>query len=155
MFAKRLSAGLPTPQQKQPRVCLDLDPVCLDLIDGEPEGAPVLAATASSSLAAPAEAEAEHDFPHIGDRAAGRFYLLTAVTQRQPAAGRLAPDEVAREGLCRRVQQAYRIAFPADHKCYSGPSHGKVVRELHRNSPALEVRTPHLHAALEFPAEHG
>ena len=99
------------------------------------------------------ECPVDGELPLPNLRAAGKFYLWSAVTERGPPRYRT-PDEIGREGLYRAIQAAYARAYPAGHALHAGPAFGKVARELHRLSPVHRSRNPHLHAATAFLVEH-
>ena len=129
---------------------------------GQPSAAQAVGGTVPNAVALTAGvagAQPEEDclvdgvLEHVANKAAGKFYLWSAVTERGPPRYRT-PDEIGREGLYRAIQAAYARAYPADHALHAGPAFGKVARELHRLSPVHRSRNPHLHAATAFLVEH-
>ena len=93
-------------------------------------------------------------FPHVGDRAAGRYYLFTMPHCRQVIPGRKSPEEVGRNGLHAAIVRSYAAVFPASHACHIGPDYGVVAQEKHASSPNEASQGVHLHGAWAFPVEH-
>ena len=89
-----------------------------------------------------------------GDRAAGKFYLFTQVSENEARPGRKTPEEVGRQGLYDAIAAAYGAVFAEGHPCHDGPLFGKVVQEGHASSTEPSLQRLHSHAACAFPAEH-
>ena len=126
----------------------------IDLDEDElaPAGNPAI--TASVPVASLAECNVDGVCVHAGDRAAGKYYLFTVVTQHCLAQYQR-PDDIGREGLFTALKSVYAEAYPdTEHTLHNGPIYGIVARELHANSNVESSRNPHLHCAAAFSSEH-
>ena len=125
--------------------------------DVQPEGGQVVVPAAvvqPDGVASLGVCEVDGEFVHVGDNAAGRFFLFTQVSESVARPGRKTPEETGRQGLYTAIQTAYAAVFPQDHPCAGGPTFGKVAQEGHPASGIACLRNLHNHAACAFPQDH-